>query len=127
MICEACAADGIPLPEYTIHPSDVMVKFATPAERVVLGPGETIKTIPERLEKRVTAEEAAVLTALMEDPGYSYSDIAKKLSVGRTTASTRIKALKDKGLIERIGSDKDGYWKITDRYYDLQSGLRTVN
>ena len=53
MICEACAADGIPLPEYTIHPSDVMVKFATPAERVVLGPGETIKTIPERLENKL--------------------------------------------------------------------------
>ena len=114
-ICEACTVDGIPLPEYTIHPSDVMVKFSTPAERVVLGPGETIKTIPERLGKQVTVEEAAVLAALMEDPGYSYNAIAKKLSVGRTTVSTRIKALKDKGLIERIGSDKDGYWKITDR------------
>ena len=113
-ICEACTADGIPLPEYTIHPSDVMVKFSSPAERVVLGPGETIKTIPERLGKQVNTEEAAVLAALIEDPGYSYSAIAKKLSVGRTTVSTRIKALKDKGLIERIGSDKDGYWKIMD-------------
>ena len=46
---------------------------------------------------------------------FIYNAIAKKLSVGRTTVSTRIKALKDKGLIERIGSDKDGYWKITDR------------
>ena len=52
--------------------------------------------------------------ALMEDPGYSYSAIAKKLSIGRTTVSTRIKALKDKGLIERIGSDKYGYWRIMD-------------
>ncbi|MBQ6133702.1 MAG: winged helix-turn-helix transcriptional regulator [Lachnospiraceae bacterium] len=50
----------------------------------------------------------------MQDPGYSYSAIAKKLSVGRTTVSTRIKALKDKGLIERIGSDKYGYWRIMD-------------
>ena len=113
-ICEACTADGIPLPEYTIHPSDVMVKFSTPAERVVLGPGETVKTIPERLGKQVTAEEAAVLAVLMEDPGYSYEAIAKKLSVGRTTISTRIKALKNKGLIERVGSDKDGYWRILD-------------
>ena len=113
-ICEACTADGIPLPEYTIHPSDVMVKFSTPAERVVLGPGETVKTIPERLGKQVTAEEAAVLAVLMEDPGYSYETIAKKLSVGRTTISTRIKALKNKGLIARVGSDKDGYWRILD-------------
>jgi len=113
-ICEACTADGIPLPDYTIHPSDVMVKFSTPAERVVLGPGETVKTIPERFGKQVTAEEAAVLAVLMEDPGYSYETIAKKLSVGRTTISTRIKALKNKGLIERVGSDKDGYWRIMD-------------
>ena len=113
-ICEACTADGIPLPEYTIHPSDVMVKFSTPAERIVLGPGEAVKTIPERLGKQVTAEEAAVLAVLMEDPGYSYDAIAKKLSVGRTPISTRIKALKNKGLIERVGSDKDGYWRILD-------------
>ena len=56
-ICEACTADGIPLPEYTIHPSDVMVKFSTPAERVVLGPGETVKTIPERLGKQVSRDD----------------------------------------------------------------------
>lgn len=113
-ICEVCTADGIPLPEYTIHPSDVMVQFSTPAERVALGPGETAKTIPERLGKQVTKAEAAVLAILLEDPGCSYEAIAERLSIGRTAVSNRIKDLKNKGLVERVGSKKNGYWKIVD-------------
>lgn len=113
-ICEACAADSLPLPEYTVHPSDVMLKFSAPAERVVLGPGETIKAVPESLTKQVSDGAADVLAILMEDPGCSYKDIAERLSIGRTAVSSRIKELKENGVIVRIGSDKTGYWKISD-------------
>lgn len=34
-ISNACEADGIPMPEYTINPSDIMIKFTAPEDRVV--------------------------------------------------------------------------------------------
>lgn len=32
--------------------------------------------------------------------------------IGRTTVTDNIKKLKDEGFIERVGSDRNGYWKI---------------
>lgn len=26
-ICEACEKHGVPMPEYTLHPEDIMIKF----------------------------------------------------------------------------------------------------
>jgi len=38
--------------------------------------------------------------------------LAEKMSVSRKTIGEYLKSLKDKGIIERIGSARNGYWKI---------------
>jgi ATP-dependent DNA helicase RecG len=38
--------------------------------------------------------------------------MAEKLGVSRKTIATRLKKLKEKDIIERVGSDRKGYWKI---------------
>lgn len=38
--------------------------------------------------------------------------ISKKLGIGTTTVSRYIKALREKGILERIDGGKGGYWKI---------------
>ena len=48
----------------------------------------------------------------MEDPGYTTSVLARKIGVSRKTVSNRIRSLKQKNIIIRIGSDTKGYWKI---------------
>ena len=49
---------------------------------------------------------------ISEDPVYTSTAIAEKLSVSRKTVSQRLKEMKEKDIIERIGSDRKGYWKI---------------
>ena len=105
-ICNACNAEGLPLPEFTVNSEDIMVKFTAPSDRIVLGPG--------KVTEKVTEKECQVLTLLMEDPAYTYSALAEKLSISRKTVSGRIKSLKDKNIIKRIGSDTKGYWKICE-------------
>ncbi len=34
-ICSELRADNLPLPEYTVHPGDIMIKFTAPEERIV--------------------------------------------------------------------------------------------
>jgi ATP-dependent DNA helicase RecG len=34
-ICEACRKDRVPLPEYSMHISDIMVKFTVPEDRII--------------------------------------------------------------------------------------------
>lgn len=42
------------------------------------------------------------------------TEISEALKISLSTTKRRIKELKEKGMIERVGSDKTGHWKITD-------------
>lgn len=61
---------------------------------------------------KVTEAEQELLILLFEDPASTYSVLAEKLGVSRKTISSRIKSLKNKGILQRIGSDTKGYWQI---------------
>ena len=81
-----------------------MVKFTVPEDRVVHG--------PERVTEKVTDGERAILELLEVDPGYTYEMMADILKISRKTVSERIKKLKEKEIIDRVGSDTKGYWRI---------------
>lgn len=53
-----------------------------------------------------------VFSLIKANPNITASAIAEKLGVGIATAKRRIMALKDNGIIVRIGSDKTGSWQI---------------
>ena len=38
--------------------------------------------------------------------------IAGNLGISKKTVAEHIKALKEKGIIERVGNNKTGHWKI---------------
>lgn len=84
-----------------------MIKFTAPEDRVVRTPWN-------RVTEKVTDMEQQILMFLMEDPAYTYMALSEKTGVSRKTVSSRIKSLKDKGVIQRGGSDTKGYWKIKE-------------
>ena len=110
-IYHACKEDGSPLPQYTVHPGDIMIQFTAAEDRVVR---TSLGKMTERVTERVTEAEWKLLALLLEDPAYTYVILANKLGVSRKTISSRIKSLKNKGVLQRIGSDTKGYWKIND-------------
>ncbi|MCD7791572.1 MAG: winged helix-turn-helix domain-containing protein [Bacteroides thetaiotaomicron] len=82
----------------------IYCKFTAAEEQIVRRPGG--------VTERVTEQELKVIELLQEDPGYTYAELAEKLSVSRKTISERIKKLREKKVIERVGSATKGYWKI---------------
>jgi predicted HTH transcriptional regulator len=42
-------------------------------------------------------------------------EISERLNVSLSTAKRKIKELKEKGIIERTGSDKTGHWNIIEK------------
>lgn len=150
-MCEACKKDGVSLPEYTIHPSDIMIKFTAPEDRVIFSgnrvtvndtEGVTVNkwvtvndakevTVNEEMSvygtegvtvngtegvtvnKGVTVNDQDILEIFRNNPAATYEDIMTILNISRKTTSKRIKKLKEKGLIVRLGSDKIGEWKVT--------------
>ena len=60
--------------------------------------------------EKVTGIEAKILELISNDP--ATSKLANMLFVTRKTISTHMKIMKKNNVIERIGSDRKGYWKI---------------
>ena len=85
-----------------------MVKFTAPEDRVVHGPGK----VTDGVTDEVTDTERRILDKLRIDPGYSYVMIAETLGISKKTVAAHVKSLKEKGVIERVGNNKTGYWKI---------------
>lgn len=111
-ICDSLKADNLPMPEYTVHPGDIMIKFTGPEDRIIRVSNGVTDKVPDGVSDKVTDRERQLLMLLTEDPGFTKPVLAEKMSVSRKTVGEYLKSLKDKGIIERIGSARNGYWKI---------------
>lgn len=102
-IRDACKNLGTDEPEYMVHGEDIMVKFKALQSAKVT----------EKVTEKVTDIENRILVILRERLYVTYDEMAKEVGVSRKTISQKIKMLKEKGIITRVGSAKKGYWTIT--------------
>ena len=56
----------------------------------------------------------SILLHLQQTPHANYAELAAKTGYSLATIKRHIQALKKLGIIERIGSDKTGYWKVNN-------------
>ena len=66
----------------------------------------------EKFAEKLSVWEKQILELIIEDPGYTTTQMAEKLSISRVAIGNNIKSLKNKNMIERGGLDRKGYWKI---------------
>ena len=50
--------------------------------------------------------------ALKNNPTFTQKELSEITGIGTTRIGTIINELKEKGIVERVGSKKTGYWKI---------------
>lgn len=102
------AAAGLPAPEY--HDNAFMLN-ATIRNGVT---NEANGAISEVINGAInlTTTEQSVLAAIKKKPKITKAELQATTSFGKSTIDRAIKTLKENGLIERIGSNKTGYWKI---------------
>ena len=58
-------------------------------------------------------EETSLLDILLRNPEINVREIASKLDMSKSAVSRLMQKLKDKKIIERVGSSQKGYWKVT--------------
>ena len=92
-----------------------MIKFTGPEDRIVRVNDRVNDRVPDKVSDKVPDREKQLLMLLAEDPGYTKPVLAEKMSISRKTVGEYLKLLKDKGIIERIGSARNGYWKIKEK------------
>lgn len=60
----------------------------------------------------LTENERRILLELINNPSVPYDQLVSDLKISRRTVSRVFVSLVEKGYIERIGTNKKGYWKI---------------
>lgn len=90
---------GLPNPEYKLNS---FLLTATIWNRVTENVADNV----------VDKHGMKVLEYIRETPTITLAMLATKLSVTKRTVDRVIKELKEQGIIERVGSDRKGYWKI---------------
>ncbi len=53
-----------------------------------------------------------IINLIKKNPSITQVEMAKALDLTRDGISYNMKVLKEKGIIERVGSTKNGIWKI---------------
>ena len=66
----------------------------------------------ENFTENFTEKQKQLIAIVAEDPAITTTEISNLMGCSRTTVSTVISELKKLGVIERVGSDKKGTWKV---------------
>ena len=81
------------------------------------GTQEIVAKVPKKTIKRAGTIELgktanAILNAILVQPTVTREMLAEQLKVSEATIKKHLKNFRDMGLIERIGANKGGYWKV---------------
>lgn len=69
----------------------------------------------ENIDEKVklTQSQVNILAEIRDNPNITKEQIRIKLGLSKSTIDVGIKVLKEHNIIERVGSNKSGYWKVT--------------
>ena len=121
-IFRECEEYGLPEPKLIDFDGDFRVNMyrrienePAPDDRVTDKVNDRVNDkVNDRVNDKVNNKEPekAVLSLLMENPEYTVTQLADMLNVSRKTIANKMKVLKERNIIERVGSSRKGYWKI---------------
>lgn len=110
-ICEACKKHGVPMPEYTLHLEDIMVKFTPLGHQDILKDQNVLINVPLNVLINDPLEKE-VLSAIEENSHITQAQLSTKLNRSDRQIRRVLKELREKGIIDRIGSRKSGQWIV---------------
>ena len=90
-------------------------------ENLLLGEENTLKNremhvnYADTVKKQNDTVNDTVFLLIKHNKDITTTEISERLNTSLSTVKRKIKDLKEKGVVERIGSDKTGYWKIVER------------
>jgi ATP-dependent DNA helicase RecG len=119
-ILNTCAEFGLPEPsiieknggiEVTVFASNEDGQIISDASHTGLVK-ELVKGLVKGLVKDLTSNQMKLLELIETHPNVTKQEMAKHIGISTTAIDNNINTLKAKGLLERVGGRKDGYWKI---------------
>ncbi|HAO08935.1 MAG TPA: cell filamentation protein Fic [Chryseobacterium sp.] len=75
---------------------------------------DTVKIQNDTVKSEIDTVNDTVFSLIKQKKEITASEIGKRLDMSLSTVKRKIKELKEQKIIERVGSDKTGYWKIVE-------------
>lgn len=73
---------------------------------------ENISVNNKNITVKLTQTQKDILNLIKENPCITQNEIASKLNIARETVNRNMKKLQQEKIIQRLGADKNGNWKI---------------
>ena len=87
----------------------LMYKIDEPSKR----PNSDLdKDLINDLEKNLSENQIKIINFMSENANITQSELSNLIGINEKNIRNNIKKLKDLGLIQRIGSPKNGYWEV---------------
>jgi predicted HTH transcriptional regulator len=95
-----------------ILPPPVLSEFFDPDRILFLLKWDGLKISSEKTEISSEKTDKKILRLLKQNNGITISELAKAIGITTRAIEKQLENLKGMGIIERLGSDKGGHWKI---------------
>lgn len=99
---------------FDIHDSyiNVVIPFNKKVAETLPNGKNDGKNDGKNLSCELTENEKRVLLELINNPSIPYDTLVVELGISRRTVSRVFASLVEKGFIERVGTNKKGFWKV---------------
>lgn len=72
------------------------------------------KSSPKSSLKNLNATQQKIASMILKNPKVTQVDMAENLDISTRAVKKNIKELTEKGILERVGSSRNGYWKMKE-------------
>lgn len=118
-IKEECKRVGNPLPKVQIYENCLLIRCNPSKKYLELLDEMNDKVITRRKTKNnqkynevLNDTQIKILNILVNNPRISQKELMDEIKLSRPAITKNLKKLKDKGFIERLGSDRNGFYKV---------------
>ncbi|MDR1320247.1 MAG: hypothetical protein LBK56_02315 [Gracilibacteraceae bacterium] len=109
-ITRECDEAGVKV-EFQMLKKGFVVVFYRPDEDYSAS-GKNFKETNDSLNDSLNDVEQTLLALIKDKPAITWDEAAQSVSKSRSTVQRYFNGLKDKNIIRRVGSKKDGHWEI---------------
>ncbi len=104
---------NLPEPEIVVSDGDFRVIFRKEKQYIRENYADNFtENCTDNFTENCTDKEILVIKLLRENQYVTQQELANINKVSRRTIATILTSLKNKNIIERVGSDRKGYWKV---------------
>ena len=75
---------------------------------------ETERKVTVKVTLKVTVNQQKIIDAIKSNPKVTQEELAEIVGITRKSVISNMKKLQENGFINRIGTDKNGYWKVVE-------------